>query len=84
MLKLGATAILHFVLGLVGSLVFFVLARIVAGERASSAPFGLVFVGVACASLAVFLSPWATPAVVGAYGVASLMEARRDRAATLR
>lgn len=74
------TAILHFALGVVGSLVFFVVARVIAGERASSAPFGLIFVGVACAALAVFLSPWATPVVIGAYGVASLAEARRDRA----
>ncbi len=75
-----STATLHFILGLVGSLFFFVVARVVSNERTWSAPFALIFVAVVCASLAAFLSPWATPVVILAYGVASLAEAFRDRA----
>lgn len=72
------TLLLHFVIATSGALVIFLVAARVSGEG-FSAPFGVVFVGVSCASLAHFLSPWATPVVLALYAAASLAEAVRSR-----
>ena len=68
------TVLLHFLAGSLGSLIVFVACARLSGEAGFSAPFGVVFVGIACASLAHFLSPWATPAVLVLYAVASAGE----------
>ncbi len=72
-------AFLHFVASAAGALVLFLLFTKLSGAKRFSAPFGVVFVGVACAGLAHFLSPWATPAILALYAVAGVCELRRDR-----
>jgi hypothetical protein len=73
------TAFLHFVAGTAGALAVFLVLFRLSGATTFSAPFGVIFIGVACASLAHFLSPWATPVVVALYALASVNEMRRDR-----
>lgn len=77
-----AAAFLHFVAGTTGSLLVFLAFARLAGIRSFSAPFGMVFIGVICASLAHFVSPWATPAVIAVYGVFSGLDAWRERKAS--
>lgn len=75
------TPLLHFLAGTLGSLVVFLAFTRLSGCAGFSAPFGVVFVGIACASLAHFLSPWATPAVLVLYAVASAGELYQERGA---
>lgn len=65
---------LHFLMGLIGGGVIFAIFFRLSGADSTSAPFGLVLLAVACGSLAVYVSPWATPAVLVAYVVVSLKE----------
>ncbi|MBK9670641.1 MAG: hypothetical protein IPO74_12325 [Thermomonas sp.] len=70
---------LHFIAATITCLLVFVAGNRIAGTQQFSAPFGVVFIGVACAALAHFLSPWATPAIVLLYALSVLGEAIRDR-----
>jgi hypothetical protein len=54
----------HFALGALTSGALAVLFSRLAGERVGSLVFLPVVVGVACASLAHWLGPWATPAIL--------------------
>ena len=72
---------LQFVLGTAGAILVSLIVSRLSGESGTSAPFGAVFVGVSCASLSHFASPWATAVVLALYGVAGLYEVVRDRAA---
>jgi hypothetical protein len=65
---------LHFCLGLLGSGTIFLFFFQRSAAESTSAPFGLVFLAIACGILAVYLSPWATPAVVLAYAVANFWD----------
>ena len=73
------TAFLHFLAGTVGALIVFLIFVRLSGATSFSAPFGLVFVGVACAVLAHYVSPWATPAVIAVYAAVSGYELWRER-----
>jgi hypothetical protein len=73
------TALLHLVLGTLGALAILVALARISGEPYGSAAFGAVVVGIACAALAAFLSPWATPAVLVLYALAGAFELRRGR-----
>jgi hypothetical protein len=73
------TVVLHFAVGAVGSLVVYFVVTRLSGVRSLSAPFGVVFIGIACASLAHFVSPWATPAVIAIYALTGISEVLRDR-----
>ncbi len=73
------TVILHFFAGALGSLAIFLLFVRLSGAGSFSAPFGLVFIGIACAALAHYVSPWATPAIIVAYALQSAVELRRER-----
>jgi hypothetical protein len=75
------TIFLHFVAGTLGSLVVFLVVTRLSGARSFSAPFGVVFIGIPCAALAHFLSPWATPAVVTVYALVSVSELLQERKA---
>lgn len=72
---------LHFLAGTIGSLLLFLFFTRLSGTERFSAPFVVVFIGIACASLAHFLSPWATPAVLLAYALACANELGLHRAA---
>lgn len=63
------TVILDFVAGTLGSLAIFLLSAYLSGERRFSAPFGVIFIGVACGAMGHFLSPWAIPVVVTMYAL---------------
>ena len=73
--------LLHFLLGTLGALLLCVLFARLAGEASFSLPTGCIVVGIACATLAHFLSPWATPAILTLYAIASLHELRQELAA---
>ncbi|MBI4538996.1 MAG: hypothetical protein HY704_05730 [Gemmatimonadetes bacterium] len=77
-----SSVLLHLFLGVIGSLGLFLLFTFLSGERRFSAPFVVLVVGLACATLSRYLSPWATPVILVGYGVAGLLEVRRDRAST--
>jgi hypothetical protein len=74
-----STVLLHFVIGSIGALLVYVTCVRISGARRFSAPFGVVFVGIACAALAHFLSPWATLVVLLLHAAAGLREALGDR-----
>lgn len=71
--------LLHFLAGTVGCLLIFLLSIRLAGIERFSAPFGLVFYGMVCGSLAHFVSPWATLGVIVLYAISTLHEALQDR-----
>lgn len=73
------TVLLHFVAGTLGSLAVFLAFIRLSGARGFSAPFGVIFIGIACGSLAHFVSPWATPTVIAAYALFSALEYWQDR-----
>lgn len=74
------SAIIHFFAGAGVSLaVFLVFARL-SGAKGFSLPFDAVIVGIACASLSHFATPWATPAVLLLYTLTAAAEHRRSRA----
>ena len=74
--------LLHFFIGLAGSAAIFAVFFRLSAARTTSVPLGLIFFGLACGALAVYLSPWATPAALLVYAAMSLkehLEERRDR-----
>ncbi len=73
-------ALVHFSVGALGALALLLLAARLSGERSSSLPAGPIVVGIACAALAHFFSPWATPFVLALCAAATASELRRDRA----
>lgn len=75
------TMFLHFIAGSFGALVVFLVFTRLSGATRFSAPFGVIFIGIACASLAHFLSPWATLAIITIYAVFSAGELYQDRKA---
>ena len=75
------TVALHFAFGTVGSLVLFLLFTRLSGATGFSAPFVVIFLGIACASLAHFASPWATPIILLLYLLSCLNELRLDHVA---
>jgi hypothetical protein len=72
---------IHFAVGTLGSLLIFLAFARLSGVKRFSMPFGVVVVGIACASLAHFSSPWATPAVLLLYALVNAHEFQQDRAA---
>ena len=74
-----STVLAHLVFGTAGAFAVFVALARLAGERSFSAPLGAVLVGVTCAVLAHFASPWATPAVLLLLVAAGLVEVTADR-----
>lgn len=75
------TVLFHFAAGTLGSLAVFLVFTRISGTRSFSAPFGVVFIGIVCASMAHYLSPWATPAIVTLYGLVSAGEFLQERKA---
>lgn len=73
------TVLLHFIAGSFGALVVFLVFTRLAGVTRFSAPFGLIVVGIVCASLAHVLSPWATPAILVIYALVSASELYQER-----
>lgn len=71
--------LLHFFMGLAGSVAIFAVFFRLSAAQTTSAPFGLVFFALACGVLAVYLSPWATPAALLAYFAVSLKEYREEQ-----
>ncbi len=74
--------LLHFFAGMLGALaVYFVFIRL-AGATSFSAPFGVIFIGIACAALSHFVSPWATPVIIVGYAAAGTGEYLQDQEST--
>lgn len=73
------TFVLHFAMGITGSLLLFLLFARLSGVKSFSAPFQVVIIGLACGALAHFASPWATPAVLLFYLGSCVQELRLER-----
>ena len=71
--------LLHFLAGTIGALALFLVFSRLAGVTSFSAPFGVIFVGIACAGLAHFLSPWATPVILLICAVSGAVEHLREQ-----
>ena len=69
----------HFLLGAIVSFLFYLWVSKRTGIEGFSFPSASLLVGVICAVLANFLSPWVTPVVLFAYAVATLNEHKVDR-----
>jgi ABC-type uncharacterized transport system permease subunit len=76
-----ATVLLHFIAGSFGGLLVFLVFTRLSDVTRFSVPFGVIFVGIACAALAHFLSPWATPTIMVLYALASAGELYQERKA---
>jgi len=76
-----ANILIHFFAGSFGALVVFLFFTRLSGVAGFSAPFGAIFVGIACASIAHFLSPWATPVILIIYALVSANELHQERKA---
>jgi hypothetical protein len=76
-----AAVLLHFLVGTAGALAVFLVLTRLSGATSFSAPFGVVFIGIACAALAHFMSPWATPAILLLYALAGVNEHVQDHKA---
>jgi hypothetical protein len=74
-----STVLFHFAAGTLGALIVFLVFVRLSGARRFSAPFVVIFVGISCAVMANFLSPWATPVIVVSYFLVSLGEYMRER-----
>jgi hypothetical protein len=76
-----ATVIIHFVAGTLGALAVFLVFIHLSAATSFSAPIGLIFIGIACAALSHFLSPWATPVIITIYAVACTGEYLQEQKA---
>ncbi|MBK9347141.1 MAG: hypothetical protein IPN06_12365 [Burkholderiales bacterium] len=77
-------ALIHFGVGLLVVLVIDYGRARLAGESGGSLSLAPVVVGIACAALGHFLSPWATPVVLLLYAAVSInewLQERRDKKA---
>ena len=72
---------IHFAIGTVASLALFLAFTWLSGARSFSFPSAVLFIGFSCGLLSHFLSPWATPAVLLLYALASANDWRNDRIA---
>ncbi len=71
--------LVHFLVGAVGGFLISAWAAHKTAESNGSAPAAGMVTGLTCASLAHFLSPWATPVVLSLVVLASIYEARLSR-----
>lgn len=74
-----ASVLLHFLVGTAGALTAFLVLTRISGNTSFSTPFGVIFVGIACAALAHFMSPWATPVILLLYVLAGVNEHVQDQ-----
>lgn len=71
--------VVHGVVGFLAALAVFLFGSWASGERSFSLPTAPVVVGFVCANAAHFVSPWATPVVLLAYGLGVAGEVWRVR-----
>lgn len=70
--------IAHFFLGTMGAGTIFLLFQKLSGEPSFSLSFSPIIVGLNCGIMAQF-SPWATPTILGLYGLVYFYEWYGDR-----
>ena len=68
------TTIFHFIAGTLGSLIIFLLFTKRSGDKGFSAPFFVIFVGIACALTASLISPWITVILIAGYALLCTIE----------
>lgn len=71
--------LLHFILGLLGALVIFVLFLRLSATGSTSAPFGVLLIALPCGVLGSQLSAWATPAILLLYALVNWNEYHQER-----
>ncbi len=72
--------LMHFAIGAAGALAISLLFSRLSGETSGAALAMAMIVGIACASLAHFVSPWATPGALLLVVLSSLRELREFQA----
>jgi hypothetical protein len=70
---------MHFAIGAAAALAISLLFSRLSGESNGAAPAMAVIVGTACASLAHFVSPWATPVTLLLMALSAMRELREFR-----
>lgn len=70
--------LLHFFIGAVVTFLVSTLAARKAAESYGSAPAAALIAGITCASLSHFVSPWATPVILGLISLAAIGELRQS------
>jgi uncharacterized YccA/Bax inhibitor family protein len=73
--------LVHFLIGALGALAIFLVAARVTRTESFSFPSAAVLVGFFCAVASHFASPWATPAILLLYAIATANETRAELAA---
>ncbi|MBD2654575.1 MULTISPECIES: hypothetical protein [Synechocystis] len=73
------TIAIHTALGVIGGLLIFAVFFYLSNAQQTSAPLGLIFLGLACGIMAHYLSPWATLVILGLYALISFKEWWGDR-----
>lgn len=77
-----STVFWHFMAGTGDTLPLFLIFLRLSGAKSGSVPLSVIFMGITCASLAHFLSPWATPIVLLLFLFSCINKLRLDHAAT--
>jgi hypothetical protein len=73
--------LVHFLIGALGALAIFLVAARVTRTESFSFPSAVVLVGFFCAVASHFATPWATPAILLLYAIATASETRAELAA---
>ena len=72
------TIAVHTLLGAIGSVCIFAIFVYLSGAKQTSAPFGLIVIGLSCGLFAHYLSPWATVMILGMYTMGCFVEWWQD------
>lgn len=73
------TIAIHTLLGAIGAVCIFAVFFYLSGAQQTSAPLGLIFIGLSCGIFAHYLSPWATAIILGLYAMGCWVEWWQDR-----
>jgi hypothetical protein len=73
--------LVHFLIGAMGALAIFLVAARVTRTESFSFPSAAVLVAFFCAVASHFATPWATPAILLLYAIATASETRAEIAA---
>ena len=72
------TIAIYTTLGAIGALIIFGIFFYLSEAQQTSAPFGLIFVGLACGITAYYIAPWTTAIILGLYAIGCWVEWWQD------
>ena len=73
------TIIIHTLIGAIGALIIFGIFFYLSEAEKTSAPLGLIFIGLTCGILSYYFSVWATAIILGLYAMGCGIEWWQDR-----